>query len=575
MSSVIVADASVKLDHEGTGRAGRSRTRGTRSAYAFALAIFLVPDFVYFASGTIGDLAHRCACAPGTDPETYMWFLSWWPHALLHGSNPLSTAALFAPDHLNLGAVTLLPAVSVLTAPITLTLGPLVTYNLLALAAPLAAAMAMFALARHLTGRWLPALAAGYVFGFSPYMLGHMMGHLDLVLVFPIPLLVLVALRYGEGSLSRRRATVLSVLLFTFQYLSSPELTLTLVIVAGSGLVLAAALVPARRLQVRAIALLTLGAGLVAVVLVSPFIVYALTGDVSEPFFATFGHLGADALGLAVPTSIVRLGRAWFLPVSARFPSGLSESGVYLGIPLLLILGRYVITRWNRREVRVLTVLFGLVFALALGTRLHIAGYETMPVPLGWLHHVPLLSRTLPSRYGVYLYLIAAVILALWLAERRSRTAARWKWALAAVAVLTLLPNLGGGFWKSQPSNPTFFASDAYRQVIHRGEVVLVLPWGQQGYSMLWQAETGFWFRMAGGYVGALLPPDYVADPARPGIADAAASLSGAQLHDFLRRRHVGAVVVDSGSAGAWPDKLAAAGLHGRPIAGVDFYPIT
>lgn len=53
----------------------------------------------------------------------------------------------------------------------TTTAGPVVAYNILALLAPALAAWGCFMLCRGLTGEFRPALAGGYVFGFSTYVL--------------------------------------------------------------------------------------------------------------------------------------------------------------------------------------------------------------------------------------------------------------------------------------------------------------------------------------------------------------------------------------------------------------------
>ena len=99
------------------------------------------------------------------------------------------------------------------------------------------------------------------------------------------------------------------------------------------------------------------------------------------------------------------------------------------------------------------------------------------------------------------MFLIVAAIAAMWLAQPRAGRLALAKWAVAAVSIALLLPNIGSSLWRWRPSNPPFFTTPEYRSVLRRGETVLVLPFGQFGISMLWQAETGMWFRMAGGYL--------------------------------------------------------------------------
>ena len=538
------------------------------------MLVFTALSMVYFG-GALTDPAHRCACWGGADPETYMWFLSWWPHAILHGHNPFETMSLFAPDRVNLGAVVLLPGAATVLAPITLLFGPLVSYNLLVVAEPVLAATFAFMLCRYVTGRVLASLAAGYVFGFSPYVLGHMMGHPDLLMIFPLPAILHVALRRFDGRISRRRATVYQALLLGWLYLSSPEMTLTFVLTGALALALAFGLARERRPDVIEVVRVIGIAGGIAVVLLSVFIYYALTGDLTTPFFNGFSDDGADGLGWIIPTALVRLGRAWFSHVSGQFVGGQPENGVYVGVPLALIVARYGITRSSEVTTRFLMIVLGVLIVLATGAHLHLAGFATLPMPWDWIRHLPLLSRAIPLRLGAYVFLIVALVLALWLARPRSGAWRRGSWAVALIGLVALFPNIGQGWWSSRPPNPTFFTSQMYRHYLRRNEIVLVLPWGPQSDEMLWQAETGFWYRQTGAYLGALLPVDYQRDPLLAPFNGSTVPPSVSEVRGFLTGRHVGAVVVQATYHGYWTPLLTGAGLHGTTAGGVTVYPVT
>jgi hypothetical protein len=548
--------------------------QGQKGGLLAAILVFTALSMVYFG-GALTDPAHRCACWAGADPETYMWFLSWWPHAILHGHNPFETTSVFAPDRVDLGAVTLIPGAATVLAPITLLFGPLVSYNLLVVAEPVLAATFAFMLCRYVTGRVLPSLAAGYVFGFSPYVLGHMMGHPDLLMIFPLPAIVHVALRRFDGRISRRRATVYLVLLLAWLYLSSPEMTLTFVLAGALTLALGFGLGGERRPDVIEVVRVIAMAGAIAVVLLSVFIYYALTGDVTTPFFNGFSDYGADGLGWVIPTALVRLGRAWFSHVSGQFVGGKPENGVYVGVPLALIVARYGITRWNAVATRILLIVLGMLIVLATGAHLHVAGFVTLPMPWGLIRHLPLLSRVIPLRLGAYVFLIVALVLALWLAQPRRSAWQRAKWAVALIGLVLLLPNLGQGWWSSRPPNPSFFTSQAYRHYLTRDETALVLPWGTQSDEMLWQAETGFWYRQTGAYLGALLPVDYRQDPLLAPFNGSNVPPSLSEVRGFLTGRHVGAVIVEASDQGYWTRLLTGIGLHGTTVGGVTIYPVT
>jgi hypothetical protein len=214
------------------------------------------------------------------------------------------------------------------------------------------------------------------------------------------------------------------------------------------------------------------------------------------------------------------------------------------------------------------------LLVLMLGAHLHIAGYRTVPLPWETLDHLPLFNQVAPVRLGVYAFLIVAIVLALWLSQNRSPRVRTVKWVAALLAVLLLVPNVGSGLWRTRENNVSFFASGEYRRFLASGDTVLALPWGLYGASMLWQAETQMRVRLAGGYVGALLPTDYQHEPVSPAFEDPRMAPKPADLAGFLTRHDVEAVVVDAANTGRWPGTLAALGLHPVTAGGVLFYRV-
>jgi hypothetical protein len=541
------------------------------------VALFLYASIAigYFGVHVLSHLGGECVCQPGpADPSGYMWNLAWWPHALLHGLNPFVTKEVFAPNSVGLGGEGMLvPGAALIAAPVTLVFGPLVSWNLLMLASPVLAALFAFLLCRYITGAFAASLIGGYLFGFSAYMLGHMLGHLNLVLVFPIPAAVHLTLRLIDGRIGDRRFIVLMALALAALLLSSTEIAFTSVLLGTISLATAFALAPAARERlIRAVKPILI-AGTVAALVASPVIYYGLKGIVTFPPNAGDIYAG-DSLGFLVPTIVIRLGRKYFAAVSAGFTNGdFAESGIYLGLPLVLIVAHCTITRWKLTSTRILTAMLALVAVLLLGSHLHIAAYSTIPLPWTVIDHW-LLREVLPARLGLYMFLIVGVIAATWLAQPSSRNAAVAKWVLAAVSIAFLIPNTASGLWRSTPRNPPFFTTHEYRTVLRRGETVLVLPANQFDKSMLWQAETGMWFRMAGGYLGTLIPPDYARDPLLPALYGQVKP-NPQDLRRFLVRRRVGAVIVDPLAAQQkWPAALAALGFKPTLLGGILFYRV-
>lgn len=277
-----------------------------------------------------------------------------------------------------------------------------------------------------------------------------------------------------------------------------------------------------------------------------------------------------------MPTHLIALLSGTFTVVSSSFSDNdLAESGIYLGLPLLLIAGRYIVTRWRMPATRVLFSIFLVVWVLLLGSHLHIDGHPTISLPWRALANLPLVEQALPVRLGVYLFLVVALVVALWSASPRAGAWGVAKWALIAISFAFLLPNLGSPFWRGRPSNPRFFTTREYRHFLSPGETVLALPWpGFTGYGMLWQADTGMWFRLAGANLGKLIPADYVRDPMYPAFLHPGATSDAALMRSFLLRRHVGAVIIDAANPQQWPEVLTALGLRPVNTGGVLFYRV-
>jgi hypothetical protein len=147
--------------------------------------------------------------------------------------------------------------------------------------------------------------------------------------------------------------------------------------------------------------------------------------------------------------------------------------------------------------------------------------------------------------------------------------------------VLALIPNQSLPYWRGKPADPAFFTTEAYRDHLTRDETTLVIPYGWNGNSMLWQAETNMYFRMAGGYLSSEVPVDYWRDPvvqallAPPGSQVVTPARYRLPLRDFLVRRRVGAVILAGDGSGAWRPVLESLGLRPRRVDGVIVYDVS
>jgi hypothetical protein len=163
--------------------------------------------------------------------------------------------------------------------------------------------------------------------------------------------------------------------------------------------------------------------------------------------------------------------------------------------------------RWP--AARFLVAALGIVAVLELGAQLIVRGRTVVTLPYDLVVRLPFFNNLLPSRFAVLAALAAAVILALW--TRASPPAA------AVVLPLLVIASLAPAAWTRDyytvPERLPFFTQGLYKACIPRGETVAIFPFGFWGNSMLWQAESGFWFDQAGGYLRPKPPADNLRDP--------------------------------------------------------------
>ncbi|HXA27460.1 MAG TPA: hypothetical protein VN193_01825 [Candidatus Angelobacter sp.] len=486
---------------------GALRVRGRDVPVAVAVCSLLA---ALFAAGVWAHPATRWLGYAG-DPQQATWFLRWTPYAIAHGQNPLLTDHIGYPGGVNLMWNTSMALLGVVLAPITLTAGPVVAYNVAVVMAFALSGVAAYALLRRLVGPGVAALLGALFYEFSPYTVAHALGQLDLTLVAGPPLMllliheVLVRRRW-----SARRAGVLLGLVAAGQALVAEELLASSAIAAVVVLVVLAvqdgSATPARsRDGLRALgwALLVFAPLMVLPLWVQLAGPQSLRGSVQPS-----GFFVSDLLGLAVPTQSQLLAPQAAIDFTQRFSGNPVEWSAYLGLPLLALLAFAAVRWWRDVRVRTATICGGVFLVLSLGPSLHAGGHDTgIPLPWAVLDRVPLLDNILPGRMTLYVDLCVAVVLAITVQNVRRVPALvmgrRAALALGAVGV-SILPAL------PLPTDsvpvPPFFTSDAAQRLPSSGSV-LVAPFTSDFTAvapMAWQASAGMAYRMPGGY--AMIP---------------------------------------------------------------------
>ena len=457
-----------------------------------------------------------------------------------------------------------MPGPSLLLAPITLAFGPAVTWNIIQLASPALSAWTAFLLCRHVTSRTAPSLVGGYIFGFSPYMLTHLTGGPYLALVPLLPLFVLLVLRRLEGSIGSRAFVAWTAVAMIAQFSISSEVLATATLFGAITLALAFALLPERRAALVDVVKLLIGALAVTVVVVSPYLLYFEFGHHYPPG-ATF--FSADLTSFVIPPSLVALSHHHGAPAIG------SSTESYLGVPLLLLIGWFI---WQGRRSRVTWVIAGsllIAVIFALGATLFVHGHKTgIHGPWWLLKHLPVLRYAIPVRFAVFYVLPAALMVALLLSRWSLRQPAGVAaWALAAVAVAFIVPNVGSSSFDTRIADPPFFASGAYKAYLHPSDNVLTIPaWGP---NERWQANTGFRFNLSDGYAGNPFPPSFTRYPAwNMFLTGRLTPDYAAQLRRYVHDKLVTAVVVDRSVPGPWTKLFGSLGVRPVSTGGVLVY---
>jgi hypothetical protein len=492
----------------------------------------------------------------GSDQASFTWSLAWWPHAIEHGLHPLLTNLVFAPDGWNLAWTSSIPGPAIAAWPLTAAIGPVPAYDVLAIAAPALAAWCMFLLCRELaTGTWA-ALAGGLVFGFGTYESAETLNHLNLALVFTLPLACLAVARHLRGALSDRRFVVLFGLcaLGVFATFLETFFWATLGGAFAFGMGVAFTRGAQRARVVRCLALACLGY-VIALAVAAPYLWVALAHP--DPLDISGAGFELDLANLIVPTAVTALRPSALHHLAGELGgNNLTEQLGYLG-PVLPLVALFAF--WERRRqplARVLAATIAAATVVALGARLVVAGHRTrLQLPWGLVDDLPLAAHALPVRALVIVWLALSVTAALFLAR-----AGRVRWLVFALLALTLAPSVDGSLWVTRLDRPSLFEGDRWRSVVHPGENVLTIPLTYDGQAMLWQEEADFGFRLTGGYVTATIPPALWKYPiVRAIYGGPLPPFPERDVHALLRGRDVDVVLLRQGRPGPWAGLLTSA----------------
>jgi hypothetical protein len=568
----------------------QSKLAGKGAQTASALVIYSAISVLFFGTPIIHHFS-QTYIGGGADPIVYMWALAWWPHAIVNHLNPFITRLLWAPTGYNLVWATSIPGPSLVFYPVTRLFGPVVSYNILCLICPSAAAFCAFALCRYVCGRFWPALLGGYVFGFSPYVLSQMLGHMVEMFIFPVPLAVYLMLLRMDKRVSRYGFVTFLVIILLFHFLSSSEVFATTTVFGALTIAMSYLIFDSETgHHLTGIAKEIASAYALLAVLLAPYLYYVFAQGLPNPFYPATAYSN-DVLIFLVPTPVILLGGHPFSSITRHFLEATPwwEEAAYLGPALWLILCFFAWSYWRTQVGKLLVLSFTLIAVMSLGPTLHFAGHALAPMPWWLFNHLPLMDQALPGRFGMYLFLVAGLAAAIYLS--RVTTPAWNRALLGGLCVLFIAPRLR--IWQrtgrvpellgtpglTKIETPPFFRFGEYKRYLARGDNVLILPQSGSGNGLLWQAETGFYFRIAVGRIGPVAPAEFSRWPILTAFEGTFDSKNGMldfseQFDAFLGAHQVKSIIVDQRAPGPWVDLLSKAGMSSVSIGGVLFYKV-
>jgi hypothetical protein len=490
--------AAQPLDQQAAPEPSAARP-APRWADLVAVALYLALA-LWVTSGLWRHVGALGLVSGASDVHFFEWTLVHATRIFTHGENPFFTAQLNAPNGVNLMANTGLLGLTVPLVPVTLLFGPAVAFTVMLTAGLTATAWAWYhVLCRHVVRFWPAALVGGLFAGFAPGMVSQANGHPDLVNQFLIPFIVWRAL-----SLRRGRDGIVLGLLVTWQAFLNEELLFqTGLAVAVFVLVYAIFRPAAVRARVRPF-LAGLGPALLTA---GVLLAYPLWFQ----FFGPQSYRGLPDVVLKIGTNVrafAAFSQSSLVRHGASHSSygGPPEENTFFGAPLLIAVGLIVVWLWGRHvAVRALTAVT-LVFAvLALGRTVVFGGHTVLQRgPMSLLVHLQLFDSVVPTRFGLGLIPVIAVLLAF--SVRAAATAAhawlRYGWTLVLVAALLPIAPTPVLTQRAAPV-PGFFTSGQWRQYLHDDQSVFAVDsvfWVGSFTTMDWDDATGQGYRMVGGY---------------------------------------------------------------------------
>ncbi|MFI1394173.1 dolichyl-phosphate beta-glucosyltransferase [Streptomyces sp. NPDC020681] len=489
----------------------RLRARAVRRVDLVVTGLFLLASVLLY-KGLWTDLDSGYLTDAGQDQNQWEWFFAVTADNVVHLRNPLFTTLQGYPDGVNLMANTVMLGLSVPLTPVTLLLGPTVTWALVLTGGLAATATAWYWLiARRLVDNpWAAALGAA-VAAFAPPMISHGNAHPNFLVLFMIPVIIDRALRLCEGRNVVRDGVLLG-LFATYQIFLGEE---PLLLAAMGMLLFALSYALVRRDVARAARRPLLRGLAIAMAVCLPLIAFPLGWQFFGPQSYT-NVLHGDNTGNGPRAFLEFAGRSLMGTDERadRFAMNRTEQNAFFGWPLVALATAIVVRLWRLAVVKALAFTAFAAAFLSLGAEFRIP-YTDIVLTGPWrgLAHQPLFESVIESRVAMICAPALGVLVALAvdrLAVTRDRVNQVVGLAAVAAALVPVLPTPYPV--RERPDVPEFITKGMYRSYLSDGESVVTvpLPYPGSAEALHWQSATGLGFSVAGGYFNGPWGPDRI-----------------------------------------------------------------
>lgn len=475
--------------------------------YILASIVYTSCIFLY-----TGILKHNIKLSDfSNDGDAYyqLFYINWIKYSLFHGLNPLVTNYITYPMYYLSVWLTSSIMNSFLFFPTTIMYGPILTRNVIFITAPVFGAISMFALLRILRFHSFSSLLGGYIFGFSTYEVTQITNNIQLICIFPIPLLAILFVKSVRDDKTSKKRVAGYAILLSYLLWQSLELFTTATIFA-SILILLFIIFNKSIIRPKVFILKEIAISYIMVLLTSSiFFIYIIQGVryIHGPLNSSITY-STDLLNFFIPTNMTLILGQYFDVITKSFTADSGENTAYIGLVLLGIVAFCAFENWDRKvivkgaefEVFKPFLLFTIILmVLSLGSRLHLDGYVT-DINLPWvLFSFPPVYSAMPDRFTMYVFFCVSIWAVVFVEKHKGPYLIRY--VLLICGIIMIVPNYKSVYVWGRPPLPSFISNGDYKSVLKKGSNVIILPrntYSKYGNGALWVLYSNMYFHLAG-----------------------------------------------------------------------------